>query len=135
MELGKRARIVIICMAAALLTAGLYLRFGGPAASPYGPVAEELTRRGYTLADEDFYNAGSFPDTSIAAVLAGQELSAAVEASRQGGFPADVNAVGDITALLLTMENQDIITIFTRDGAIELCFVQRLGEEGLRPLS
>ena len=94
-----------------------------------------MTAIGYTLTEDDLFDVGSFENTTIAEVLAGQDLTQAVEAGITGGFPSDVNATGDIRMLLVTMENKDIITIFLRDGKIELCFVQRLDDSAIRPLS
>ena len=64
---------------------------------PFGSTATPLD-------DDDFYNAGSFPDSTIQDILAGQDLSEAVAASIEGGFPSDINARGDIMLLLLTLE-------------------------------
>lgn len=134
MEMGKNTKILLLLAAALLIVTAVLLNGAITAKSPYKAVVDELTSRGYTLKEEDLYSVGGFENSSIAQVLAGQELAPAVEAGIAGGFPSDVDAVGDIRLLLLTMENQDIITIFLRDGEIELCFVQRLDDTELKPL-
>ena len=65
----------------------------------------------------------------------GQDLSEAVAASIEGGFPSDINARGDIMLLLLTLENKDVVTVFTRDGKAELCFIQRISSGEIMPLT
>ena len=69
------------------------------------------------------------------AFCAGQDLSEAVAASIEGGFPSDINARGDIMLLLLTLENKDVVTVFTRDGKAELCFIQRISSGEIMPLT
>lgn len=134
MEMSKNTKLIVLLAAALLIVCAVLLNGTVSQQSPYRAAVEELTARGYTLTEDDLYDVGSFEDTTIAEVLAGQDLTQAVEASMAGGFPSDVNAVGSIKMLLLTMENQDIITIFLRDGSIELCFVQRLDDSAVRPL-
>jgi len=135
MEMNKGTRTAIFVLAGVLLILALALNMDLQSSSPYNRVVEELRARGYTLVESDLYFVGSFEGQSIQSVLAGEELTEAVEASRQGGFHSDVEAKGEISVLLLTLENQDVITIFTRDGGIELCFIQRLGEDRLRPVN
>lgn len=106
-----------------------------PKSTPYSGAAKTLREYGYTLDDDDFYNAGSFPDSTIQDILAGQDLSEAVAASIEGGFPSDINARGDIMLLLLTLENKDVVTVFTRDGKAELCFIQRISSGEIMPLT
>ncbi len=135
MEMSKNTKLIVLLIAALLIVCAVLLNGTVSKNSPYRSAVEELSARGYTLTEDDLFDVGSFEDTAIAEVLAGQDLTQAVEASVKGGFPSDTNAVGDIKMLLLTMENKDIITIFLRDGEIELCFVQRLDSAEIRPLS
>ena len=37
--------------------------------------------------------------------------------------------------LLLTLENKDVVTVFTRDGKAELCFTQRISSGEIMPLT
>lgn len=134
MEMSKNTKLIVLLIAGLLIVCAVLLNGAVTQQSPYKAVVQELTARGYTLTEDDLYNVGSFENSTIADVLAGQDLTQAVEASMAGGFPADINAAGNINMLLLTMKNQDIITIFLRDGEIELCFVQRLDDSNLRPL-
>ena len=134
MEMSKNTKIIVLLLAALLIVAAVLLNSSVAEHSPYRAAVEELTARGYTLTEDDLFDVGSFEDATIAEVLAGQELTQAVEAGIAGGFPSDVNAAGDIRMLLVTMEDKDIITIFLRNGKIELCFVQRLDDSAVRPL-
>lgn len=86
-------------------------------------LAEELNAFGYTLEGEDIYVLGESRSTSIAEVLEGTDLTEAIAASRAAGFPSDVEAVGDIVAMLAKTED-GVVTLYLRDEAIELCFIQ-----------
>ena len=131
MNMTKGTRIILLSIAALLIAGALLLN----ASITYSGAAKTLREYGYTLDDDDFYNAGSFPDSTIQDILAGQDLSEAVAASIEGGFPSDINARGDIMLLLLTLENKDVVTVFTRDGKAELCFIQRISSGEVMPLT
>ncbi len=135
MEMSKNTKLAVLLIAALLIVCAVLLNGVVSQQSPYRAAVEELTSRGYILNEDDLYDVGSFENTTISDVLAGQDLSQAVESSMAAGFPSDINAAGNIKMLLLTMENQDIITMFLRDGNIELCFVQRLDDSAVRPLA
>ena len=135
MEMSKNTKLIILLIAALLVICAVLLNGAVSQQSPYKAAVEELTARGYTLSEDDLFDVGRFEDSTIAEVLAGQDLSQAVEVSIAAGFPSDINARGNINMLLLTMENKDIITLFLRDGNIELCFVQRLDDSAVRPLA
>ncbi len=135
MEMSKNTKLIILLIAALLVICAVLLNGAVSQQSPYKAAVEELTARGYTLSEDDLFDVGRFEESTVAEVLAGQDLSQAVEASIAAGFPSDINARGNINMLLLTMENKDIITLFLRDGNIELCFVQRLDDSAVRPLA
>lgn len=134
MEMSKGTKLILLLIAALLIACAVLLNGSITEQSPYKAVVDELTSRGYTMTEDDLYDMGSFENSTVSEVLAGQDITQAVEASRQGGFPGDADAQGNIRMLLLTMENEDIITIFLRDGQIELCFIQRLDDTDVRPL-
>ena len=135
MELKKSTRIIMLAVAALLIAGALLLNGSITESHPYAAAGDVLREYGYTLNDDDFYNAGSFESSTIQEILSGQNLAEAVEVSREGGFHSDVNARGYITLLLLTLENRDVVTLFTRDGAAELCFIQRMSTGELLPLT
>jgi len=83
----------------------------------------EVNAFGYTLEGEDIYVLGESRGTSIAEVLEGTDLTEAIAASRAAGFPSDVEAIGDIVAMLAKTED-GVVTLYLRDEAIELCFIQ-----------
>ncbi len=129
-----KQRNILLLASAAVLALALLLWRGLPAEHPYEHVAALLRDAGYTVEAEQLYNAGSFPDQSIAGALSGISLDEAVAASLAGGFPSRVEQVGDVTLLLCALENEDVITIFLLNDEPELCFVQPLLGGALKTL-
>jgi len=130
--LSARSRNVTLIIAAALLTLAILLSLDIARNDPLKDLAREINAYGYYFTAEDFYVLGGAEDTSIAALLGKQEtdLADAVAASRACGFPSNVDAAGDITALLANAE-QGVVTVYLRDGSIELCFLQGANGEAL----
>lgn len=134
MEMKDKQRNILLIASAVVLALALLLWQGLPAEHPYEHVAALLREAGYTVEAEQLYNAGSFPDQSIAGALSNVDLDEAVAASLSGGFPSRVEQVGDVALLLCALENQDVITIFLLNGEPELCFVQPLSGGALKVL-
>lgn len=127
--MSARGRNITLIAAGALLVIALILAVSIAGDDPLADVAEEINAFGYSLTPEDFYVLGGAGDTSIAALLEKDEaeLAPVIEASRACGFPSDTLATGDITALLANTD-RGVVTVYMRDGNIELCFLQT--EEG-----
>lgn len=134
MEIQDKQRNILLLASVIVLALALLLWRGLPM-HPHEHVAALLRDRGYTVEVDQLYNAGSFPNQSIRGALEGIDLQQAVEASLAGGFPSRVEQIGDVELLLCAMQNQDVITIFLLDGEVELCFVQSLLRNTLKPLS
>ena len=117
MGLSNRTKFILLGLAAVLLVVAAVWSV------QLAHLAEELNAFGYSLEGEDIYVLGESRGISIAEVLAGTDLTEAVAASRAAGFPSDVNAVGDIVAMLANTE-AGVITLYLRNEAIELCFIQ-----------
>ena len=125
-KIDKKTRNIVLVAAVAMLLVALFLRGTLEAGHPYEKAAQSLRQLGYTLDADDFYVAGTFGETTIAQALSGVDLEQAVEASRDAGFPGDPYAQGEITLLLLALEDGRVVTLFLRDGDVELGFIQEL---------
>ena len=119
MGLSNRTKFILLGLAAVLLVVAAVWSVQLAKDDTLAHLAEELNAFGYSLEGEDIYVLGESRDISIAEVLAGTDLTEAVAA----GFPSDVNAVGDIVAMLANTE-AGVITLYLRNEAIELCFIQ-----------
>lgn len=131
----KRARVIIIAVAAALAVGAAAWGMVLDSNDPLKPVVDKLNSYGYRFVSGDIFIVGETRDTTIAALLAGTELSEAVEASSAAGFPSDVGARGDIMLMLVELDDAEVITIYLRDERIELCFIQHVTSGEVRPLS
>ena len=96
MNMTKGTRIILLSIAALLIAGALLLNASITENHPYSGAAKTLREYGYTLDDDDFYNVGSFPDSTIQDILAGSERSSGrkrcrrlpVGYKRQGGYNA-----------------------------------------------
>ena len=120
MGLSNRTKFILLGLAAVLLVVAAVWSVQLAKDDTLAHLAEELNAFGYSLEGEDIYVLGESRGISIAEVLAGTDLTEAVAAA---GFPSDVNAVGDIVAMLANTE-AGVITLYLRNEAIELCFIQ-----------
>ena len=121
MGLSNRTKLILLGVAVLLLVIAGVWSVQLAENDVLAHLAEELNAFGYTLEGEDIYVLGESRGTSIAEVLEGTDLTEAIAASRAAGFPSDVEAVGDIVAMLAKTED-GVVTLYLRDEAIELCF-------------
>ena len=131
--MSARGRNIALIAAGALLFAALIISLTISGTDPLAALAREINAFGYALRADDFYVLGGAKDTTIEQVLltytqeAETDLAPIVAASEACGFPSNVQAVGDITALLARTD-AGVIAVYLRDERIELCFLQT--EEG-----
>ena len=123
-SMNKKTRLTLLGIAAGLLLlAVLWLVFRSSASS-LNAVAKQINSYGYGFIADDLVIAYDNADTSIADVLDGIDLEDAVQASREAGFPSDVQRTGGVTLMLAEDDFGGVVTIYLVDGEIELCFVQ-----------
>ena len=122
----------MIAAGALLLIAAVWSLFlsGGAGAA----LASKMNSYGYTLTADDLYPAGEWKNISIRTLLSGAQLDAAISASKQAGFPSDVEKTGDVTLLMANVGGDDVITLYLVDGEIELAFVQTTGSTTVKAL-
>lgn len=128
MELSKKTKIIFASVAAVLLIAAAILAVNINATDELKSVCAELEKRGYNVKSDDLYFYGANADTNIETILSGEDLEKAVKASIESNFPSDVEAYGDIV-IMLCEYGDEVITLYLRDGSIELGFIQTLDGE------
>ncbi len=131
---NKTARFILLGVAIALIVAAAIWGANLERVDPLSPLVDTLNSYGYSLTSNDIFVAGETQDTTISELLAGIELADAVEASTEGGFPSDVNARGTVILMLAELDDRDVITVYLRDEKIELCFIQNILSQQVRPL-
>lgn len=123
--MSARTRTALLIAAAVLIGAALILGLDVTRDDPLAGIAAEINAFGYSLASDDFYILGGATDTTVASLIAEAEgdITPVLEASARCGFPCAVDEVGDITVLLAQLDS-GVLTLYLRDGAIELAFIQ-----------
>ncbi|MEG1548545.1 MAG: hypothetical protein RR232_07365 [Clostridia bacterium] len=131
---SKRARTVILIIAAGLFAAAVIWGLSVSGESELDKLATKLNAFGYSLYGDDLFVVGETKDTSISGLLANVDMTEAVEASRAAGFPSDVTANGDILLMLAELPERDVMTLYLRNGEIEMCFIQNLATQQVRSI-
>ncbi len=132
--IGKRGRWILFIAAGALLVAAFLWNTRLNATSEGARLCRVVNGFGYTMHPDDLYPAGAWNDTSIRALLPETELADAVAASKSGGFPSDIDRMGQITLIMANVGEQDVVTLYLVNGEIELGFVQVTGTGTVRAL-
>lgn len=130
----KRTRIVLITLAAVLLGIAAALNYDTENLGPRAEICNRLAEYGYSFGFDDIYVTGEGDGVSIRELLEHVDLTDAVAASRQAGFPSDVDSAGQVVALLAALDEERVVTIYTLDGEMELCFIQILDSYEVEPL-
>ena len=90
-------------------------------------VERQLASHGVSVRAADLEQHSFKKQTSIRALLDGQDVSEAVEASLAAGFPSDIESTGDVICLIAPSQ-KGVLTVYVVDDAVELAFIQT--EEG-----
>ena len=92
----KRWRMWLLIAGAAILCIALVWRFSLEKNGMEGQLITALREHGYILLAEDLYPAAAYQSASIRSLLPDTALEDAVAASKQAGFPSDINREGQI---------------------------------------
>lgn len=131
----QRNRRLILLVALLLLLIAFFWNFSLNRSG----AAAQLTRYlnssfGYRLLATDLYAVDDWPDTSIRLLLPEDDLGAAVLASKESGFPSDIDRVGVVTMVVANTMEGEVITLFLVDQEIELGFSQQAGVDDVYAL-
>ncbi len=131
---GEKTKNILMIIAAALLVSAIIMRFQISENDEMAIITNKLSEYGYYISDDSVYIAGDYPNTTISDLLSGIELSQAVNASLESGFPSNIDKRGDIVLILAATKAQDVITLYMLNGEMELCFIQRPNTDEVFPL-
>ena len=134
MDMKKRMRILLLVLAAVLIGIAAALNYRTENLGPRAEICNRLAEFGYSFEFEDIYTTGESNDVSIRDLLEGIDLTEALRVSREAGFPSDVETKGQVVVLLAALDEKRVITIYTLDGEMELCFIQVLNSYEVEPL-
>ena len=134
MSMTKRTRIVLFTLAIMLLCVAAALNYRTENLGPRAEICNRLAEYGYSLTFEDIYVTGESKNVTIRELLEDVDLSDAVSASEQAGFPSRIDLAGDVVVLLAALDSERVITVYVLDGEMELCFIQTLNSYEVEPL-
>ena len=122
--INKKRTLLLLIAAAVLLVGALVWRIALEHGSLSSRITRELFEHGYSGAEPELYQHLHTNGTSVRAVFGeATDLSAPVGASKQAGFPADIDRVGEVYCLLADTDD-GILTVYVVDEKIELAFIE-----------
>ena len=150
----KRKKLILLAAAAALLIVAAVWSALISGGSELESMTRQINAHGYNLRYDDCYHyyvengqtevlakyddwypAFHDDNISIADALTDLPLDEAVAASKESGYPSDVETRGEVVLFLARADDENIITVFTLDGKLELCFIQLPETGAVRALS
>lgn len=131
----KRKKLILLAAAAALLIIAAVWSALISGGSELESMTRQINAHGYNLRYDDWYPAFHDDNISIADALTDLPLDEAVAASKESGYPSDVETRGEVVLFLARADDENIITVFTIDGKLELCFIQLPETGAVRALS
>ncbi len=132
MEFSARTKKILLIVAAILVVAAVCLYSIADNSSTLEWVCNELETHGIRISPSQLNYEGNAQNTSIRELMvteAESTLKAAIEASIDGGFESDIDAVGNIVLITGELESEDKLTVYIFENAdkpmyIALCFIQ-----------
>ena len=131
---NKTAQNVLLLLALGLLVGAVAMKLHIANANPFNEIIAMLDTFGYTAREEELYVEGEYRDATIQSILRDADLTQAVAASREAGFPSRVEETGDVVLILLATREEEIVTLYYLNGQPELCFVQTADSHAVKPL-
>lgn len=133
---SARAKTVIYIVIALLVLAAVLLSLKINSGSELSKLCRALNAYGYYFRPDDLTVAGGKANSCIAALVpADEDLTEAVSCSLAAGFPSRTDVYGDVVLFLAAIDDEAVITVYTLNGEIELCFIQHLSDGSLSALT
>ena len=129
---AKKRKYFLLAAGALLLIAAVWSLFLSNGTG--STLAAKLNTYGYSLTADDIYPAGEWKDTTIRALIGDTGLDAAIAASKQAGFPSNIDHTGTVTLIMANTAGDEVITVYLLGGEIELAFVQVAGSDAVKAL-
>lgn len=134
-KFNTKRTLVLLIAAGVLLIGALVWRVALEKTSLSSRIVRSLSQHGLTVDAADLYQHEHRRDTSIAEMMGGTDMTAAVDASLEAGFPSDTERTGEVYCLLAQLDGGKVLTVFVVDEEIELAFIQLPGSDEVLPIS
>ncbi|MBQ9832983.1 MAG: hypothetical protein IJO48_04540 [Clostridia bacterium] len=131
MDISSKTRKTVIIIACILLLAAVCLHFISNKSTSLQWVRDELAAHSIELTEAEIIYEGNASNTDIRSLLVASDASieAAVKASTEAGFSANIDEVGNVVLLRADVNSQEKMTIYVFESQntpmhIALCFIQ-----------
>ncbi len=132
MNNSTRNTLLIVALIILVVAIGLRIITGNNSFS--GEISAELKKHGCIINSDDLYQQSYAKQTSIAVMMEGIDLSKAIEVSKNSGFSSDIEKEGEVYLLLAQLDDENVLSVFIVDEAIELAFIQTLGSDEIKAI-
>ncbi len=133
--LKNRTAVMLMAAAAVLLLAALVWRIGLERHSLSSKIVRELASHGLSVDAAGLYQHAHAKDTSIRELMGETDMTAAVDASKQAGFSADIDRTGEVYCILSDLGEKGVLTLCLVDEDIERAFIQQTGSDEIAPIA
>lgn len=130
----KTARTLLV-IAAALLIIALVWRFVLEKNSFSGSIVRSLAQHGCNIEADELYKHNFAKNTSIRALVGDTDMTHAADVSRECGFDAEIDKIGDVYVLLANLGDEQVLTVYVVDETIQLAFIQIPNSDSVLPIS
>ena len=133
--MSRNTKIVLFAFAGILLVVAFAWSYFTRHMGETGLLADMLSERGYSISPSALYVADHESDTSIALMFPDEDLQSIIDASKESGFPSDVDKRGDIVVMLAAIAEESVITLLIIDGQVGFGFIQQTDGNTVLPLA
>ena len=138
-EKGKRmtssTRTALLICALVLIVIAVVLRIIVTADSLSGRIARELNAHGCTVNADELSQQVYKKHASISSVMEGIDMTDALAASLECGFPSDMLREGELCLLLAQLDDEHILTVFVINEEVEFAFIQITESDEVLPVN
>lgn len=134
-RMTSSTRTALLTCALVLIVIAVVLRIIVAADSLSGRIVKELKAHGCTVNADELSQQDYKKQASISSVMEGIDMTDALAASLECGFPSDMLREGELYLLLASLDDEHILTVFVIDEEVELAFIQIKGSEEVLPVN
>lgn len=138
-EKGKRmtssTRTALLICALVLIVIAVVLRIIVTADSLSGRIVREMKAHGCTVNADELSQQVYKKHASISSVMEGIDMTDALAASLECGFPSDMLREGELYLLLAQLDDEHILTVFVINEEVEFAFIQITESDEVLPIN
>lgn len=98
-------------------------------------IAEQIKSHGLEIDANALKQHSYDKNASVRSLMGGEDMTAAVEASKAAGFSSDIDRRGEVYCLLAELGGGEVLTVFVVDEEVELAFIQTAEKTEVKPIN